>query len=168
MTPPAVLSIEDDLPFLPGGFEHKYKEPFVYALQLGTIAAGASGVGQIVVDSGSYFCVTHQAAVISATDFTSKLDPKDAPFRVFMKASSSAVAYQNTNNGVAIGGWFGTSEQPHYWLKRGLLWKAGDQIDFTVRSQLAAGGTDYDVELVFAGFKVFLNFADSVDTTPRA
>ena len=172
MTTPATpdlagLTIESDIPYLPDGMRVQYKEDFVYNVQMGTIVGGGQATNQIAIDSGSYFAVVAQTAVVyDPTTPQTPIDPIATGLRVFMQAGSSAVAYANTNNGVHIGQWFGTAERPFYWVKRGLLWKAGDNINFTVFN--ITGAQSYAVELAFSGFKIFLSFDDSIDATPRS
>jgi hypothetical protein len=159
---------DGDIPYLPAGFEDCYKEPFIYTVNLGLIASGGQAPGQIAVDSGSYFAVTQQMATVSPSPYGKNtfVDTQFVPVRIFLQSGSSAIAYNNTQNGVDIGAWFGVGMDPGYWPRRGMVWKPNDSINvvgFNIDTVTA-----YLVEVSFAGFKLFPQFEDVFAKRPRA
>jgi hypothetical protein len=162
------FAIEADLPYLPADLRAQYGEPFAYTIQLGTVTHAASASGQIVVDSASNFIVVAQTAAISSLPVTdaNTVAPDEVPIRIYLQAASSAVAYCNAAGGVMLGHWFGTAQHPFYWTRRGLPWKAGDNINVVANNLDPA--IDYNLSLTFVGFKTFPNFPDQVTPEVRS
>lgn len=137
------------LGLLPPSLAGRYKDPFVYTINL-TVAASSSSSTSTQIQADSDFVWTKAAAVVtdSATGlvFTAMTT---VPALLQLNDSGSGRNLQDA--AVAVSAWFGTAQLP-FELVPPKIFRRNSQLSATIQNQ-SAGSLIF--RLAFHGFKVF-------------